>query len=212
MNSLEGRGFVVIWNGISPGREADFKAWHREEHMPERLAIPGFISGTRWRADDARQNYFTLYTLEGPEVAHSDRYISRLNDPTPWTRRVMAGFRENSRCVGAFERSLGALPSERVAVARLQYVSAESEGKLWAERTMAIAGVVGYHLGRADAAATSLATTERQGRDVREPAGMVIVALDSDADAAAVVDGLKTVLTGVQLEAVAVFNRELALQ
>ena len=77
---------------------------------------------------------------------------------------------------------------------------------------MAIVGVVGYHLGRADAAATSLATAERQGREVHEPAGMVIVALESDADAAVVVDGLKTVLTGAQLDAVAVFNRELALQ
>ena len=48
--SLAGRGAVAIWHDIAPeGRDA-FYAWHGNEHMPERLAIPGFLRGRRYAA------------------------------------------------------------------------------------------------------------------------------------------------------------------
>ena len=39
-----------MWWNISPGTRAEFEDWHSHEHMPERLAIPGFRRGTRWIA------------------------------------------------------------------------------------------------------------------------------------------------------------------
>jgi hypothetical protein len=212
MNSSAHRGFVAIWNKISPGPcEEDFKAWHEKEHMPERLAIPGFLSGTRWCADDCRQSFFTLYTLEQQQVALSPAYLGRLNHPTAWTRRVMSGFQENSRCVGAFVASLGAPASERVAIARFEQWPAETIGSVAAERTLNVAGVTGFHLGRADSAASSLASTEREGREVREPAGLAILPLEREADTALVIQKLATTLADLPFGSLTVFNRELTM-
>jgi hypothetical protein len=38
---LAGEAVVAIWNGIAPESRADFYDWHQNEHMPERVGIPG---------------------------------------------------------------------------------------------------------------------------------------------------------------------------
>jgi len=46
--ALLGKAAVIIWNDVAPeGRDA-FYAWHDKEHVPERLAIPGFLRGSRF--------------------------------------------------------------------------------------------------------------------------------------------------------------------
>lgn len=174
MNTLSGCGFVAIWNDVSRGTEEDFKDWHAHEHMPERLAIPGFLRGTRWGSAQAQPRYFTLYTLSGPEIARSSPYLDRLNAPTPWTRRVMNTFRDNSRCVGGFVASLGELPGREVIVCRLH--GPVTDGSL-IDKIMAVEGVSGCHMGLSDAATSALPTVERQGREVLEPQGLIIIAL-----------------------------------
>lgn len=203
-------GFVAIWNDIVEGQETDFAAWHRQEHMPERLAIPGFVSGQRWRARQPAAGYFTLYTLEHAGVARSEAYLERLNNPTPWTQRVMAGFRANSRCAGSFAVTLGDAPGEQLIVVRVDE-NTEAPGEQIAQRVMSIDGVAGYHLGQADPQTTSLQTVERQGREVGEPTGMLMIALQADADASAVLDALRTILADFPPTASAIFYRELAL-
>ena len=37
-----------IWNDIAPGMERAFRDWHDEEHIPERVGVPGFLSGRRF--------------------------------------------------------------------------------------------------------------------------------------------------------------------
>jgi len=211
MASLEGLGFVAIWNDVLSQKVDDFVAWHRQEHMPERLAIPGFVSGTRWRATGTARGYFTLYLLESPAVALSEPYLYRLNNPTPWTLRVMASFRQNSRCVGRFDQSVGALPSERIAVAKYNGSLRGSLADGLANRVTACAGINGCHFGLANAAASALPTTERQGRDVAEPAGMLIVSLAGGADDAAAAEGMRTTLPRVSFDEVTILERELAM-
>ncbi|MBD8066826.1 hypothetical protein IC608_15230 [Devosia sp. PTR5] len=207
MGQLNGLGFVAIWNAVQPGTEADFDAWHRQEHMPERLAIPGFIRGERWRAREPGGGYFTLYTLENPSVARSAPYLSRLNDPTPWTRRIMAGFRQNSRCAGVFERSLGSLPAAHMVVVRLEAFDGLDADAV-AQQIMGIGGVAGCHIGRADAEVSSLETAERQGRTVGEPAGMMLISLVRRPDAQTM-DKLAAALADVAPDAMAAFTKEL---
>ncbi|SDG16012.1 hypothetical protein [Pelagibacterium luteolum] len=173
-------GFVAIWNGVTPGTENDFAAWHKKEHMPERLAIPGFLRGTRW----GERTYFTLYELAHPDVARSAHYLERLNAPTDWTRRVMSHFQDNSRCVGAFVHSLGAMPHERAIIIRLDGEQQGTIDDAVAVEIMNIAGVKGCHIGLADNAVSSIKTIERQGRHVHEPWGLILIALDADADPA----------------------------
>ena len=67
---LAGEGAVAIWNGISDEGRADFYAWHLSEHMPERVGIPGFLRGRRYRAADDKTHpeFFTLYETQTFEV------------------------------------------------------------------------------------------------------------------------------------------------
>ena len=50
--ALRGKGALAIWNGIADGVDADFIEWHVKEHMPERVGLPGFLSGRRYTAID----------------------------------------------------------------------------------------------------------------------------------------------------------------
>lgn len=95
--TLRGRGAVAIWNGIADGADAEFIEWHVREHMPERVGLPGFLSGRRYTAIDGGPAYFNFYEVESPDVLRSAAYLARLNDPSPWTRKVVARFTDMSR-------------------------------------------------------------------------------------------------------------------
>ena len=93
-------GMVVIWNDIKEGMRDEFVQWHSIEHLPERVSIPGFISGQRWYGEHASPQYLTTYVTQNTEVLTSDAYIQRLNDPTPWTLKTVAAFRHTCRAAG----------------------------------------------------------------------------------------------------------------
>ncbi len=82
---LAGEGAVAIWNGITDAGRAEFYAWHLHEHMPERVGIPGFLRGRRYRAadTDTHPEFFTLYETQTFEVTQGSDYLNRLNAPTP---------------------------------------------------------------------------------------------------------------------------------
>jgi hypothetical protein len=85
--------------------------WHTHEHLRERLSIPGFIRGTRWVALQGRPMYFVLYEVEQLSTLSSAAYLERLNDPSPWTSKVMPSYRGMSRgfcsVTGSFGVGLG---------------------------------------------------------------------------------------------------------
>lgn len=91
-------GRLAIWNDCAPGREAEYEAWYQGEHLLERLAIPGFRTGRRFRAVAGTPEYFTWYALDTPEVLSSTAYLERVENPTPVTRQIMTEvFRNMSR-------------------------------------------------------------------------------------------------------------------
>jgi len=96
---LAGEGAVAIWNDIAEAGRAEFYAWHLHEHMPERVGIPGFVRGRRYRAADAatQPEFFTLYETTSFQVIQGSDYLSRLNEPTEWTRAATAHFQATTR-------------------------------------------------------------------------------------------------------------------
>jgi hypothetical protein len=91
---------VVIWNDIKEEMRDEFIQWHSTEHLPERVWIPGFISGHRWYNEHANPQYLTTYVTQNRGVLTSETYIQRLNDPTPWTLKTVAAFRNTCRAAG----------------------------------------------------------------------------------------------------------------
>src|SRR3954451_16430747 len=102
--SLLGGAVVAIWNDITPEGRDNFIEWHNREHIPERVAIPGFLRGRRYRADEGAPEYFTLYEARDSDVLVGADYLERLNNPTPWTKEATAHFRNTVRgvCTNVF--------------------------------------------------------------------------------------------------------------
>ena len=75
--------------------EEEFNAWYDTEHLPERLAIPGFRSARRWVADvgPGEGKYLATYELDSAAVLQSPAYLERFANATAWTRRALG------RCV-----------------------------------------------------------------------------------------------------------------
>lgn len=94
---LLGRGVLAIWNGIEAGHEADFLRWHVGEHIPERLAVPGFLRARRYTAIEGTPAYFNFYEVETPGILTSPAYLDRLNAPSEQTRRIVPHFTDMTR-------------------------------------------------------------------------------------------------------------------
>jgi hypothetical protein len=84
-----GAAAVAMWWNVSPEMRAEWEDWHSSEHMPERLSIPGFLRGTRWVAESGEPSYFICYEVANLATITGGAYLERLNNPTPWSRKMM---------------------------------------------------------------------------------------------------------------------------
>lgn len=80
------RGLLLTLTEPPPGMEEEFNAWYDAEHIPERLAIPGFRSARRWVRG---RTYLATYELESAAVLQSPAYLARYQNPTPWSKRCL---------------------------------------------------------------------------------------------------------------------------
>ena len=76
---------------------AEHDRWHTEEHLPERLSIPGFLRGSRWVAAGGGPRYFVMYEVAEVATLESQPYRDRLDNPSAWTSRMMPHYRGMTR-------------------------------------------------------------------------------------------------------------------
>jgi hypothetical protein len=93
--ALLGSAALAMWWDMAPAQRSEFEDWHSHEHFPERLSIPGFLRGSRWSS--AGEGFFVLYELETYETLTSPHYLERLNNPTPWSTKMMPHHRNMVR-------------------------------------------------------------------------------------------------------------------
>jgi hypothetical protein len=101
------QGLLLMMTDIDPANEEDFNRWYEEEHLDERLRIPGFINARRFTALEGGPKYLALYDLESPEVLQSAPYRDVVGaGKSAWTRRMEGQFRNFRRnvYVGLSER------------------------------------------------------------------------------------------------------------
>ena len=95
MSASGRRGLLLTMTEPPPAMEEEFNAWYDLEHLPERLAIPGFRSARRWvdeRAPGEGKNlakYLATYELDSLAVLSSPAYLARFEKPTPWSKRCL---------------------------------------------------------------------------------------------------------------------------
>ena len=87
----KGTGLLMVWCDVPADKEGEFNRWYNEEHLAERMAIPGFLSAARYEAVKGSPKHLAYYELESPAVLESAAYKKVSDNPTPWTKRVGPG-------------------------------------------------------------------------------------------------------------------------
>jgi hypothetical protein len=182
-----GRAAVAIWCDIAPEVEAEFKDWHTHEHIPERVGIPGFLRGTRCKAL-AGEGFFMLYEVRRLAALTEAPYLERLNNPTPWTRKMMPHHRNMVRSLCRVRASFGGglapalatvrfSPSPGKAASVARWLSGDLLPRLPTAR-----GLAGAHLLQSQPTPAT-PTTEQQIRGNDAQADWIILANGYDAEA-----------------------------
>jgi hypothetical protein len=93
-------GLLLFMTDIDPTLEVEFNRWYEEEHLGERMAIPGFITARRFQAMEGSPKYLAIYDLESPDVLQSAPY-RRIVGPgkSVWTKRMEPLFVNSRRMV-----------------------------------------------------------------------------------------------------------------
>lgn len=170
---LPGRALMVYAVDVAPEDLARFRAWYDHEHLPERVAVPGFLRGRRYaRVTGPGQEHLTLYDAVDTSVFSSPEYLARLDSPTPLTRSIVATFRRPHRAVLRVLYSQGAAVGRQLAVLHLPAtdparLAAWVAGEL-APAVLAEPDTLGLHLAVTDAAATAAKAATAEGRDATE--------------------------------------------
>ena len=178
--ALLGRGAVLVWNDVAEDGHERFYEWHDKEHMPERLALPGFRRGRRFRKPGHSPEWLTMYEADDLSAVTSPEYVARLNAPTPATVAALKYFRNTSRAVCRVSCSVGTSTGGNVLALRLSVPAARSETmcRLVCDdafpRLMALPGVVACHLYAADEAASHVDTAESGTREFDVPAWVLL--------------------------------------
>jgi hypothetical protein len=94
-------GILAVLNDLDAGCDrAAYEDWYQRDHLPDRLAVPGFRHARRYRrVEGALAEYFTFYETDGAEVLRSAAYRARLAAPTAGTVAMMRHFRAMCRSV-----------------------------------------------------------------------------------------------------------------
>src|SRR5215813_11634719 len=57
------KGFLLVTMEPPPAFEEEFNAWYDTEHLPERLALPGFETARRFVCISGHPRYLAMYDL-----------------------------------------------------------------------------------------------------------------------------------------------------
>jgi hypothetical protein len=110
--AAQAQGLLAVWTDIPAAVEEDFNRWYDEEHLAERMGIPGFLSARRYVSLQGTPKYIALYDTVDARVLQRDTYLKVLNNPTPWTQRVRPHFQNFVRNEYELLLALGTIPTQ----------------------------------------------------------------------------------------------------
>ena len=76
-------GLLIASFNYSRVAEDEFNDWYDCEHIPQRLAIPGFISAVRWLGADDPKISVVAFDLESADVLESPPYMAVVERTCP---------------------------------------------------------------------------------------------------------------------------------
>jgi hypothetical protein len=92
---------AVLFSEMTPDLawEDEFNDWYDHEHIPLRMAVPGFLSAQRYRVSGA-PHYLVVYEMQSAAVLQSPSYQLVKNHPSERTARMLRSVKGFSRYFG----------------------------------------------------------------------------------------------------------------
>ena len=112
-------GILAIWHDVGGAIGEDYERWYFQEHLPERVGVPGFVAGRRYEAVEGAPRFLTYYEGNSPQTFVSKPYLDRLNAPTPWSTTVLQHFCDTNRTVCRRTWEAGAIRGSFAVVVRV---------------------------------------------------------------------------------------------
>ena len=122
----EAEAVLAIWSTTPADTLADFRAWHNEEHLPERIALPGFVRARRFVSCEQPGRFFAWYDVERLEDLESEAYRACVDAPSAWTMRILS--RQIDPARGLFRKRFSAVRAGGGLVAVWRLETSPSDG------------------------------------------------------------------------------------
>ena len=115
-----GNTILLVMMDVEEGHEAEFDRWYNEEHLPERMEIPGYVSARRFKLVEGNGvlKYLCIWEMEDASPLESEMYKSQRARPS-WireeankyiTQRARGLYKQIYPLEGAFEDHSGSYP------------------------------------------------------------------------------------------------------
>ena len=92
---MTANALITVWLDVAPEREEEFNDWYRLEHIPQVVGLPGFVSGRRYKAEDAPLKHLAWYDTADESVETGPDFQRIVSHPTPWSQRMRRFYGDN---------------------------------------------------------------------------------------------------------------------
>ena len=102
-NKQVGTTVLIVMMEVDEADDEVFNKWYNEEHLPERMSIPGYISARRFVLDpeDGAANgvlrYLCIWEMENDSPLQSQLYKDQNAKPTPTKEAANAVVKQRAR-------------------------------------------------------------------------------------------------------------------
>ncbi|WP_281683746.1 DUF4286 family protein [Thalassobaculum salexigens] len=119
---------MAVWGDTAPEGDAEFSEWYHREHIPERVGMPGWRNGRRYRKiGRGKHRYLAVYDVDSMACFDDPAYRHALDHPTEWTSRMMGHFRNFVRATSRVRFSSGEALGSVIATVRYDPGTGDAE-------------------------------------------------------------------------------------
>lgn len=162
-------GMLFVATNVAAENEADFNQWYDHEHVAERVAIDGFLSGTRYQALDAERKYLGLYETRSLETFTSADYYAAFTRQTPWSVKNLERMIKPMRRVCAITQQHGQGSGSHLAVLTLQAGIETATLNAWQQQVATVPGYIASRLLTPDTTLSTPLPQEDRGQRAMQP-------------------------------------------
>ncbi len=136
------QGMLFVATDINPADEADFNQWYDREHVEERVAISGFLSGARYQALDNSRKYLGLYRTSSLDDFTSAAYHAAFTRQTAWSVSNLGKMVNPMRRVCAIRAGVGFGTGSHLAILTLTMETSDAAIQQLGEQLFHEAGFI----------------------------------------------------------------------